>query len=365
MEVPYLDLGKIHNEIQVELDEAYRQVMNRQWFIGGIANQQFEEAFASYCGTKECIGTGNGLDAIRLILQAYEIGRGDEVIVPANTFIATALAVTYVGATPIFVDADRDTYNIDINQIEDKITERTKAIIVVHLYGRAVNVSNIREIAEKYDLKLIEDAGQAHGAAIGKNKVGNLGDAAAFSFYPGKNLGAMGDGGAVVTNDKALADRIRAYGNYGSYTKYNHVHQGCNSRLDELQAAFLLVKLKYLDKWNAERRRIATIYENELKNERLKLPTQPDCIEAHVFHIYPILVEDRVNFIRYMQESGIMVNVHYPIPIMEQKAYKQYNGQADLYPITQMICRQEVSLPLYPGMEEEQIRWIIKYVNNF
>ncbi|MDE6845859.1 MAG: DegT/DnrJ/EryC1/StrS family aminotransferase [Lachnospiraceae bacterium] len=363
MKVPYLDLGKIHSEIQEELDKAYRQVMNRQWFIGGSADKQFEIAFADYCGASECVGCGNGLDALRLILLAYGIGQGDEVIVPANTFIATVLAITYVGATPVFIDADKETYNIDIKQIEEKITEKTKAIIVVHLYGRAVNVIKIRTLAQRYGLKIIEDAAQAHGAIIEGAKVGSLGDAAAFSFYPGKNLGALGDGGAVVTNDKELAEKVRAYGNYGSYIKYNHVYQGCNSRLDEIQAAFLLVKLQYLDKWNRERRRIACIYQDRINNKRIKLPSFPKHLEEHVFHIYPILVEDRESFINHMKDKEIIVNVHYPIPIMKQKAYEQYNGQEDFYPITKMICNQEVSLPLYPGMTEAMIEWVIKCVN--
>lgn len=365
MNIPYLDLKNIHNEIQEELDEAYRQVMNRQWFIGGTADKQFETAFASYCGVNQCVGCGNGLDAIRLILLAYGIGQGDEVIVPANTFIATVLAVTYVGATPVFVDADKETYNIDMDQIEDKITKKTKAIIVVHLYGRAADVTRIRTLAGKYDLKIIEDAAQAHGAEINGIKAGSLGDAAAFSFYPGKNLGALGDAGAVVTNDKEIAERVRAYGNYGSYSKYNHIFQGCNSRLDEIQAAFLLVKLRYLDKWNHERRRIAEIYQEKIKNKKIILPILPENIKEHVFHIYPILVDDREDFINYMKEKEIMVNVHYPIPIMEQKAYEQYNGNMNLYPVTKMICSREVSLPLYPGMTLEMIDWLVQCINRY
>lgn len=365
IQVPYLDLAKIHNDIQAELDEAYKQVINRQWFIGGKADEQFEREFAQYCGVSECVGAGNGLDAIRLILLAYGIGEGDEVIVPANTFIATVMAVTYVGATPVFVDADQDTYNIDVTKIEEKITEKTKAIIAVHLYGRAVQMEKICQIAQKYSLKVIEDAAQAHGAMVDDKKVGNMGDAAAFSFYPGKNLGALGDGGAVVTNDKELAGKVRAYGNYGSYEKYNHVYQGCNSRLDELQAAFLSVKLKHLDGWNVERRRIAKLYTERICNEKIVLPKLPDRETEHVFHIYPVLVEKREEFIGYMRENEIFVNVHYPIPITEQKAYREWNGQVEKYPVTKRICAQEVSLPLYPGMSEEQIEWVIEKVNQF
>ncbi len=364
-EVPYLDLGKIHSGIREALDAAYHQVMSREWFIGGKADEQFEGEFASYCGTRECVGTGNGLDAIRLILLAYGIGAGDEVIVPANTFIATVLAITYTGATPVFVDADMKTYNIDIEKIEQKITDRTKAIIVVHLYGRAVDVGAVRRIADKYSLKVVEDAAQAHGAAVSGKRTGSLGDAAAFSFYPGKNLGALGDAGAVVTNDKELADRVRAYGNYGSYEKYNHVYQGCNSRLDEFQAAFLSVKLKYLEKWNEERRQIARIYTEKIENPKVLLPQMPEDIREHVYHIYPVLVAERQKFVDCLKEQGIAVNIHYPIPIMEQRAYKEFHGQADSYPVTKRICEEEVSLPLYPGMTEEQIEWVIECANRF
>ncbi len=365
MQIPYLNLETLHKPIQKELDVAYKDVMQRQWFIGGEADKKFEEAFAAYCGAHYCVGTGNGLDAIRLILLAYGIGEGDEVIVPANTFIATVLAITYVGATPVFVDADLETYNIDIGKIEEKITERTKAIIVVHLYGRVVDVPAVREIADRHGLKVIEDAAQAHGAMINGQRTGALGDAAAFSFYPGKNLGALGDAGAVVTNDKEVADKVRAYGNYGSYEKYNHVYQGCNSRLDELQAAFLSVKLCYLEEWNEERRRIAKIYAENIKNSKVILPQMPKDRKEHVFHIYPVLVRERDAFVDYLKEHGIATNIHYPTPITEQAAYQEYHGQINQYPVTEQICAQEVSLPLYPGMLEEQIEWVIACVNQF
>lgn len=363
--VPYLDLGKIHDTIRGELDLAYHQVLDSEWFIGGKADERFEQKFASYCGVKECVGTGNGLDAIRLILLAFGIGVGDEVIVPANTFIATVLAITYVGATPVFVDADPETYNIDINRIEERITDKTKAIIIVHLYGRAVDYRSIRKIAEKYSLKLIEDAAQAHGAAIGGHRVGSFGDAAAFSFYPGKNLGALGDAGAVVTEDPEIASRVRAYGNYGSYEKYNHVYQGCNSRLDELQAAFLAAKLSHLEEWNEERRRIATIYTENIKNSKVQLPKMPVDMREHVFHIYPVLVKKREDFVSGLRERGVVTNIHYPIPIMEQKAYFEYHEMLAEYPVTKRICEEEVSIPLYPGMTEEQIEWVITSINQF
>lgn len=363
--VPYLDLRKVHTKIQDELKEASQRVLQSQWFIGGKEDKLFEESFAQYCGTKYCVGVGNGLDAIRLILLAYGIGAGDEVIVPANTFIATVLAVTQVGAIPVFVDADEETCLIDSTKIEEKITEKTKAIIIVHLYGRVVDIAPIRILARKYALKIIEDAAQAHGAKINSLKVGSLGDAAAFSFYPGKNLGALGDAGAVVTNDADAAARVRAYGNYGSYEKYNHVYQGCNSRLDELQAAFLLVKLPHLDGWNEERRRIAEIYSAKIKNSRICKLKHPENREEHVFHIYPVLVKDRVEFTDYMKECGIGTNIHYPTPIMQQGAYLTLHEDINKYPVTGRICAEEVSLPLYPGMTDEQIMWVVDCANKF
>ena len=244
MKIPYLKLENMHKELKDEFMQKASEIIDRNWYIQGSECMNFEQDFASFCGTKFCVGVGNGLDAIRVILQAYGIGEGDEVIVPANTFIATVLAISYVGATPVLVDADPITWNIDINKIEEKVTAKTKAIIVVHLYGRVVDMDPVLGIARKYDLKVIEDSAQAHGAIYKGNKAGSLGDAAAFSFYPGKNLGALGDGGAVTTNDKELADKVRAICTYGSYKKYDHQFKGCNSRLDEIQAGFLDIKLK-------------------------------------------------------------------------------------------------------------------------
>lgn len=365
MNIPYQDLGRIHQGIQKELDAAYKRVMESQWFIKGKEDEQFEKKFASYCGANFCVGVGNGLEAIRLILCAYGIGKGDEVIVPANTYIATVLAVTEVGATPIFVDADIETLNIDISRIESSITKKTRAILVVHLYGRVVDTKKVCELAKKYSLKVIEDAAQAHGAMLNGKKVGVLGDAAAFSFYPGKNLGALGDAGAVVTNDMELAEKVKAYANYGSQKKYENIYKGYNSRLDEMQAAFLSVKLNYLDKWNEERRKIALLYSSKIKNEKIKLPSIPEDKKEHVFHIYPILVEDRENFINYMNKNGVGTLVHYPVPIVEQKAYKEYQGEIEKYPVTKRICEQEVSLPLFPGMMEEEINRVIACVNAY
>lgn len=366
MNIPYLNLGRIHDPIMYELTNAYTQVMSKEWFIQGKNCKKFENEFSKYCGAEECIGVGNGLDAIRLILQGYGITTGDEVILPAHTYIATALAVSYEKATPVFVDADMDTYLIDINKIEEKITEKTKAIILVHLYGRAVDIRSLRSLARKYNLKIIEDAAQAHGAEIDGQKVGNMGDAAAFSFYPGKNLGALGDAGAVVTNDRKLAEKVRAIANYGSYEKYNHQYKGCNSRLDELQAAFLSVKLKYLDEWNKERIEIARYYNDNIWNPKLILPReQLGKSESNVYHVYPILAENREEFIKYLNKNGIGTNIHYPIPILKQNAYEEYKKIANDFPNANRICEEEVSIPLYAGISREELEWIVKVINQY
>lgn len=364
--INYLDLERLHKPIQKEIMKVTEEVIKSEWFIQGEKCKQFEKEFAEYCGSKHCIGVGNGLEALRLILEAYEIGKGDEVIVPANTFIATVLAVSYVGATPIFVDADINTYNIDIAKIREKITYKTKAIIVVHLYGSVVQMDDVYNIAKEYNLKIIEDSAQAHGAMYKGKKAGNLGDAAGFSFYPGKNLGALGDGGAITTNDDKLALKIRALANYGSFQKYNHIYKGCNSRLDEIQAAILSVKLKCLDRWNEERREIAKRFSKEINNSNIVLPNiNLEDLSTHVFHVYPILVKERENFIKYLEENAIGYNIHYPIPIPMQKAYNEYISVSDEIPVTKRVCDEEVSIPLYPGMLEEEIDYIISLLNEY
>lgn len=366
MNIPYLKLETIHNAIKDELSNSFLTVLDNEWFIQGNECVEFEKEFARYCGAKYCIGVGNGLDAIRVILDAYGIGSGDEVIVPANTFIATVLAISYVGAMPVLVDADASTYNIDVNKIEERITKRTRAIIAVHLYGRAADMDAVNSIAQKYGLKVIEDAAQSHGAVYKGRHTGNLGDAAAFSFYPGKNLGALGDGGAVTTNDKELADKVRAICNYGSYKKYDHQFKGCNSRLDEMQAAFLRVKLSHLGNWNEERQRIATYYNQNIHNEKLSLPiVRADEKERHVFHIYPVLCENRDKLAAYLEEKGIHTNIHYPIPIPLQGAYKHENWDIKEFPVTERICRQELSIPLYPGMTQEEVHYVVQCLNNY
>ena len=364
--INYLDLERIHKPIQDKIMNAIDRVVKSEWFIQGDECKQFENEFAEYCGVKHCIGVGNGLEALRLILEAYGIGNGDEVIVPANTFIATVLAISYVGATPVFVDADINTYNINISKIREKITSKTKAIVAVHLYGRIVQMDEIYKIAKEFDLKVIEDAAQAHGAMYKGKRAGSLGDAAGFSFYPGKNLGALGDGGAITTNDDELASKVRALSNYGSFQKYNHIYKGCNSRLDEMQASILRVKLKYLEAWNNERRRIAKRFSTKIKNPQVVLPNVDlKNMQEHVFHVYPILVEKRENFIKYLENNGIGYNIHYPIPIPMQKAYIEYVDEMEKLPVTKRICEEVVSIPLYPGMLDEEIDYVINKINEY
>ena len=365
MNIPFASFEKMHNEIRVELDNAYKSVVDSNYYIQGIECKAFEEEFASYCNCKHCIGVGNGLEALYLILKAYGIAEGDEVIVPSNTFIATALAVSYVGAVPIFVEPDICTYNIDPNLIERAITQRTKAVIAVHLQGRAADMDPIREITDRYNLKLIEDAAQSHGTLYKGKKVGSLGDAAGFSFYPGKNLGALGDGGCVVTNDQKLAEKIRALGNYGSVAKYHHIYKGTNSRLDEMQAAFLRVKLRYLDKWNSERKKIANKYISQINNELVDLPVAVDDVYDHVYHVFAVRCKKRDKLEVYLQSKGIGTVKHYPTPIYLQEAYTNLNIPQGTYPIADEISRTILSIPMYYGMDDEQINYVVKTINDF
>lgn len=362
--IAYSDLRPIHNQIRTELDEAYRRVMDGGWFIMGTELENFEKEFAAYCGTKYCIGVGNGLDALQLILRAYGIGAGDEVIVPANTFIATALAVSYTGAVPVFADCDKETYNISPGCIEEKITTRTKAVVAVHLYGRLADTRALRGITDKYGLKLIEDAAQAHGAQLDGKRAGSLGDAAGFSFYPGKNLGAMGDGGAITTNDRELAERIYALRNYGSREKYRHELQGFNSRLDELQAAFLRVKLRHLEEWTKERRKIAESYLRELDADKIKLPSMgQNSVLSNVWHIFPIMVDKRESVQEYLSMQGVQTANHYPIPVHLQGAYRELGYGEGAFPNAEKYAKQEISLPLWVGMGQEEIKQAAVFVN--
>ena len=360
--VPYADFAKIHDPMRRELDAAWWRVINREWFIDGQEDSAFERAFADYCGVRECIGVGNGLDALRLILMALGIGVGDEVLVPANTFIASALAVTYTGAKPVLVDPDSQTALITPEETAKQITERTKAIMVVQLYGRVAEMEGFQELATECNLTLIEDAAQAHGASRNERKAGSFGLAAGFSFYPGKNLGALGDAGAVTTDDPEIARRVRALRNYGSERKYVHETPGVNSRLDELQAAFLAEKLTHLDTWTAERRRIAEIYKVEIHNPKIRL-LKPEVGNVH--HIFPVFTEERDKLQKFLAEQGIQTNIHYPIPIHLQKAYKDLGYGPGDFPVAEELARTELSIPLYPGMTEEQIDQVVSALNQF
>ena len=364
MKIPFVSFLPMEKELNEDLRGAFERVFEHSWYIEGAEDEAFEKAFAEYCGTKYCVGVGNGLDALMLALKALGIGEGDEIIVPSNTYIATALAVTYVGATPVFVEPDIRTFDINPSLIEDAITEKTKAIMPVHLYGQACDMDPIMEIAKKHNLKVVEDCAQAHGATYKGKKVGSFGDAAGFSFYPGKNLGALGDAGAAVTSNKELADKIRALGNYGSDYKYHHIYKGNNSRLDELQAAFLAAKLPHLEKMNVERRRIAEMYTKGIKNPKVITPVVKDeCIP--VWHIYGIRCSERDALEKFLNEKGIGTNKHYPIPMHLQECYKDLNIPEGALPIAEEISATELSLPMYYGMTDEQIQYVIDAINEF
>lgn len=364
MNVPFVSFRPMEKELNSELRAAFDRVFDASWYIEGKEDEAFEKAFAEYCNTDYCIGVGNGLDALMLALKALGIGAGDEVIVPSNTYIATALAVTYVGATPVFVEPDIRTYNIDPAKIEEKITDKTKAVMPVHLYGQPCDMDPIMAIAKKYNLYVVEDCAQAHGALYNGKVIGSFGDAAGFSFYPGKNLGALGDAGAAVTNSKEIADKIRALGNYGSDYKYHHIYQGNNSRLDELQAAFLSAKLPLLSKMNEERRRIADCYLSNIKNPELALPFVPD-YAVPVWHIFAVRTNKRDELAAYLAEKGISTNKHYPIPIHLQDCYKDLGITQGMLPIAEEISATQLSLPMFYGMTDEQIEYVIDCLNKF
>ena len=365
MKVPFLTFEPMHNEIRQSLNNAYNYVVDKSWFIRGDECQKFEKEFAKYCGVKYCVGVASGLDSLILILRAMDIGVGDEVIVPSNTYIATALAITYVGAKPVFVEPVIETFNIDVERIEEKKTKNTKAIIAVHLYGRTANMDAINTIAKKYNLKVIEDAAQAHGAKYKDKRAGSLGDAAGFSFYPGKNLGALGDAGCVTTNDKELADKVRVLGNYGSDYKYHNIYKGVNSRLDEMQAAFLRVKLPYLDKWNKDRRNTAKKYLEGITNPLIKLPSPSSEEYEHIYHLFVVRSERRDELEKYLNEKGIGTLKHYPIPMHEQECYKDLGIKHGELPIAEEISRTVLSIPMYYGMTDEQIDYVIDKINKF
>jgi dTDP-4-amino-4,6-dideoxygalactose transaminase len=363
--IPFLDLKAINHQYRDELIEACTRVVDSGWYIGGDELKGFEQEFASYCGTKYAIGVANGLDALILTLRAWkEMGRlreGDEVIVPSNTYIASILAISANNLTPILVEPSLSSYNIDPSKIEAAITDKTKAILPVHLYGQLADMPAITDIAERYNLLVLEDSAQAHGASLDEKKAGNWGDAAGFSFYPGKNLGALGDAGAITTNDSELADTLRALRNYGSHEKYKNLFQGVNSRLDDIQAAMLRVKLKHLDTEISHRCKVAHDYLDGIDNPAIILPEQQST--AHVWHVFVIRCEQRDALQKYLAEQGVQTLIHYPIPPHHQSAYKEWSTHS--YPISELIHQQVLSLPIGPVIKDDQVAKVIAACNSF
>ncbi|MGV0926022.1 DegT/DnrJ/EryC1/StrS family aminotransferase [Empedobacter sp. ULE_I145] len=365
--IKFLDLQKINLSHQEEIEERMLKTFRSGWYLQGEELKTFESNLSNYIGAKHGIGVANGLDALRLILRGYiELGimkKGDEVLVPSNTYIASILAISDNGLVPILVEPSDDNFNIDIDKIEDKITDKTKGILIVHLYGRAVFSKKLRDIATKHNLKIIEDNAQAIGAKWEGIRTGNLGDASGFSFYPGKNLGALGDAGAVTTNDDDLAAAIRAIANYGSNKKYVNTYKGLNSRLDEIQAAVLDVKLKYIDKDNDIRREIAKRYLAEIKNPKIILPENPQDEAEHVWHVFVVRTEHRDGLQAYLDDNGIQTIIHYPTPPHKQEAYKEWNDLS--YPISEKMHNEVLSLPISPVMDENEVIEIIKILNSY
>lgn len=362
MKVDFARFDYMHNELKDEIKNAIERVVDSNWFIDGKELSNFEDNFAKYCGTKYCVGCGNGLDGLTLALRAMGVKKDDEVIIPSHTFIATALAVSNIGAKPVFVEVKEDDYTIDPDKIETKITNKTKVIIAVHLYGQCADMDEINKIAKKYNLYVLEDAAQSHGALYKGRKAGSLGDAAEFSFYPGKNLGAMGDAGCVVTNNDEIANKVKMLRNYGSIKKYCHEEKGVNSRLDEIQAAVLNVKLNSLDKWNEFRRNVADKYISGIINQKIKLPKVSEYNE-HVWHLFVVEVDDREKFMNYLKENNISSLIHYPTAISKQKAYSEYDN-LDL-PIALEKANKVVSLPMYYGLTDDEINYVIEVINNY
>jgi dTDP-4-amino-4,6-dideoxygalactose transaminase len=363
--IPFLDMKYPYLELKNELDAAYLRVMESGWYIGGEEVETFERDFAAYCGARYCVGVGNGLEALHLILRAYEIGPGDEVIVPSNTYIASWLAVTYAGATPVPVEPNLETYNIDISRISAAITTKTRAVMPVHLYGQPACMDEILEIAQKHSLHVIEDSAQSQGGVYAGRKTGNLGSAAGFSFYPGKNLGALGDAGAVVTNDTDLAHKVRVLSNYGSQKKYYNEIKGFNSRLDPLQAAFLKVKLKYLDNWNERRRKIADFYLKNLRGvSNLILPgVSPDAF--HVWHIFLVRHPKRNRLQEYLAQNGIGTLIHYPIPPHLSDAYQDLGYKEKAFPLAELIANTALSIPMGPHLSLDDAAVVVEEIRSF
>ena len=364
MQVPFLDLKAAYMELKSELDAAYQLVMDSGWYIMGRELEAFEAEFAAFCGVSYCVGVGNGLEALHLILRVCGVGPGDEVIVPANTYIATWLAISQCGARPVAVEPVETTYNMNPERVEAAITARTKVILPVHLYGQTATMDDINAIARRHGLKVVEDGAQAHGAKYQGCRAGSLGDAAGFSFYPGKNLGAFGDGGAVVTDDPDWAVQIKVLRNYGSQMKYHNDVKGYNSRLDEMQAAFLRVKLRKLDEWNERRRLLAQRYLQYLDSECCTLPLVPAWAEP-VWHIFAVRSTQRDAVMEYLAEHGIGTMIHYPVPPHLQPAYAELGAGVGTYPITERIHREVFSLPMWPQMTFSEQDYVIEVLNGF
>ncbi len=360
--IKFLDLHKINNRFQEKINHKIQEVLDSGWYIHGKRNEEFSKKYADYCGVKYCLGVANGLDGLRIMLRASGLKQGDEVIVPANTFIATILAISDNGYKPVLVEPDINTYNIDPRLIREKVTSKTKAIMAVHLYGQVAPMEEIYAIAKKYNLMVFEDAAQAHGAMLNGRRVGSLSNVAAFSFYPGKNLGCLGDGGCITTNDEELYYKIQALSNYGSHKKYYNIYKGFNSRLDEIQAAILSIKLAFLDRDNQERRKVAKQYLSNIKNPAIILPQVQDEM-SHVWHLFVVRSKNRDKFQAYLNKNKIESIVHYPIPPHKQEAYKEWNCLS--FPITEKIHNEVLSLPISPVMEEWEVSKIIEVVNQY
>lgn len=364
MEIPFVDLRSQYRQLQSEVDPAVLAVMQRGDFVLGGAVSEFERAFADYCGVDYCVGVDSGYSALEMIVRAYDIGPGDEVITVANTFIATTLAISNAGATPVLVDCDPQTYNIDVTKIEAAIMPRTKAIMPVHLYGQTADMDAIVAIARKHGLFVFEDAAQASGARYKGRMAGSLGDAAGFSFYPGKNLGAYGDGGAVTTNDPEIAEKIKLLRNIGQKVKYFHEIKGFNHRLDTMQAAVLGVKLPYLNDWNASRRRAAATYAELLADLPLITPETADYAE-HIFHLYVVRVDDRQPLMDYLKDKGIATGLHYPIPIHLQPAYVELGYKMGDFPVTEAYAEKIMSLPIFPELDDEKVAYVSSAIREY
>lgn len=360
--IKFLDLYKINDQYRTEIDNKIKEVLDSGWYLQGKQNEEFCKMFAEYCGASYALGVANGLDALNLVIKGYGFGIGDEIIVPANTYIASILAISGNGCTPVLVEPDINTYNINPDLIEEKITANTRAIMVVHLYGQAVQMDKIWQLAKKYNLKIIEDSAQAHGAYYQGKRVGTLGDVGGFSFYPGKNLGCLGDGGAITTNDQQLFEKIRALANYGSNIKYNNIFKGTNSRLDEIQAAVLTVKLHGLDKDNNRRREIAKYYQEHISNSQVILPYTYDDL-AHVWHVFVIRTIDRNRLQKYLLGNEIQTLIHYPIAPHKQLAYAEWNHLH--LPITEQIHNEVLSLPISPIMSQKEVETVVEVINAY